>query len=520
MSAKPGEESVDRLHLGMLLLAVAIGAACWLLSGLLAFPAGRDPAPGRWALAITGLTTACWLLRSLSLGAASLLPMVLLPLLGVQTTRRACEAYADPILWMFFGGFVIALAIERSGLHRRLALHVIHHLGTQPRRLALGFVLAAILISMWINNTATTLMLLPVCWAIVRAVEQEGLLHRQEARRFGAAMMLAIAYGSSIGGIGTPIGTAPNLLFFSSYAPLERDGAPAFLFVDWMLAFVPFALGFGCLTWFLLAWVLFPLPRLPGEAGKALLAEVTKLEPMSAAERRTLLLFLLAVLLWITRGDVRLGADHVVQGWASRLFGNDKDVLDGTVAVAVGVLMFAVPSGRGDGQGLIDWAAARQMPWAILFLLGGGVAIANAFEDTGLSLALGSELAPAIAGLHPFVAIALVTAMLTLLTELASNTAITALMLPLLLAAARAADVDPRLWMLPATIAASCGFALPIGTPPNAIVFSTGRVSFGEMARAGILLDLLSAFVLTLVFWFWALPVLGIDPYARPTWLK
>jgi sodium-dependent dicarboxylate transporter 2/3/5 len=492
----------------------------WLSTADLPFPDGKPAGPGRMALAVTVLTAGCWLLRALPLAAASLLPLALFPVLHVQSTRQVAAAYADPILWMFFGGFIIALAIERCGLHRRMALRVIGMVGARPRRLVLGFVLAATAISMWINNTATTLMLFPVTLAIVARFEAEGLLPGAARRRFGVALLLGIAYGASIGGVGTPIGTAPNLLFFKNYAALEQAGAPPFAFLDWMLAFVPFALVFALIAWSVLVHLCFRLPDVDAAAGRRIVAEVAALPRMTSAERRTLALFLLAVILWLTRGDVRLGGGTTFAGWGSRLAGEEGYVQDGAVAVLVAILLFAVPRGGGERGALLDWATARRMPYAILLLMGGGVAIAGAFESTGLDRALGAVTAPELTRISPFWAVALTTLFMTVLTEITSNTAITALMLPLLHAAAQAAHVDPRLLMLPATIAASCGFMLPIGTPPNAIAYSSGRVSIGEMARAGVVLDVLSAIVLTLVFWFWALPLLGIDPYASPAWLK
>jgi sodium-dependent dicarboxylate transporter 2/3/5 len=236
---------------------------------------------------------------------------------------------------------------------------------------------------------------------------------------------------------------------------------------------------------------------------------------MSTAERRVLLLFGAAVLLWVTRADVQLDGERVLRGWASRL-GLQAHVDDGTVAVAIAILAFLVPSaGRGSPR-IMDWSTARAMPYEILLLLGGGVAIAGAFSATGLSQALGGAAAPALEGMTPWLAIAATCCLLTFLTEVTSNTAITAIMLPVLSATALSAHIDPRLLLLPATISASCAFMFPIATPPNAVVFASGRVSFGQMARAGVLLNLLGVVLLTAVMWFWVVPLLGIEPGAPP----
>ncbi|MCC6670134.1 MAG: DASS family sodium-coupled anion symporter [Planctomycetes bacterium] len=503
-----------------LLVGLALAVSSGWLATLLPFPEPEQAARGARAMAATVFTTTCWLTGAMPLAPASLLPLALFPLLGVQSTGAAAAGYSDPILWMFFGGFVLAMAIERCGLHRRLALRVIALLGLDPRRLVLGFFAAATLVSMWINNTAVTLMLLPIGAALVQRVQGEALLPEREARSFGVCVLLAIAYGSSIGGVATPIGTAPNLLFYRNYQPYVDRGAPPFSFLDWMAAFVPFALGFMVLAWLVLARLLHRLGDAEPAVAQRLRAELRALPPMDSAERRVAWLFAGAVLLWITRADLRLGPGLHVAGWVSWIGLREQDVLDGSIAVLVAILAFVIPSGRAPRERLMDWSTARQMPFEILFLLGGGVAIANAFEATGLSAAVGQAAAPTLASVPPFVAVALTCVGLTLLTEVASNTAITALMLPLLAATASTAGMDPRLLMLPATIAASCGFALPIGTPPNTVVFATGRLRMSDMVRAGILLDVLSAVILSLVFWFWALPVLGIDPQQRPGWVR
>jgi sodium-dependent dicarboxylate transporter 2/3/5 len=516
--AAAARESPDRVRPLLLLVSLLLGGLAWFAAGRLQFAPDQDSHAGRITIAVTVLTAGCWLLQALPLAAASLLPLVLFPLLGAHGVRATAPAYADPILWLFFGGFVIALATERSGLHRRIALGVIRLCGLAPRRLVLGHLLAAVLVSMWINNTATCLMLVPIGWAAVERFAATGQLDAAATRRLGAGTMLAIGYGASIGGIGTPIGTAPNLTFFKFWHDLEQQGAPPILFVDWLLAFAPVALGFALVAWLLLAFVLFRLPPGRGGAGDAVAAELRAMPPMRAPERRMLVLFVLLLLAWVTRGDVRISATTVLPGWGSALGMHGID--DGTVALAAAIALFVIPSGERDGRALMDWQTARQMPWDILLLLGGGVAIADAFDDNGVSHALGVAMGPVVGGADPLLALALVILFMTFLTEVTSNTAITALALPLLLATARAAEVDPRLLLLPATIAASYGFMLPIGTPPNAVVYATGKVTIGEMARAGLVLNLVSAAFLTLAFWFWVLPWFGVDPDVRPPWFR
>jgi sodium-dependent dicarboxylate transporter 2/3/5 len=327
--------------------------------------------------------------------------------------------------------------------------------------------------------------------------------------------MCAIAYGASIGGIGSPIGTAPNAIFYGAYEPLVAAGARQVSFLGWVLAFLPYALVLAVVASFCLTRFALPLPgaRLRGQ--DELLREARELGPWTRAEKRTAALFGLAVLLWITRGDVQLGAGEAIRGWASYLVPagrRDSFIADGSVAVLVAILAFLVPAGTPDGRRLTDWETARKMPFDLLLLLGAGVAMADAFGPTGLSAAFGEALRPLVGSVHPAVLLLVLVLAITLLSEVASNVAVASLLMPILRDGARAAGLDPLVLMLPAVIAASCGFMLPIATPPNTIVFSSRLITFGQMARAGICIDLLAALLLLPVLWFWALPLLGVDP--------
>ncbi|MDP6930607.1 MAG: DASS family sodium-coupled anion symporter, partial [Planctomycetota bacterium] len=472
----------------------------------------------RRALAVTVLTVSAWLLQAMPLAPASLIPLALFPLCGVQSMAMVAPSYAHPILWLFFGGFIIALAIEKCGLHRRIALRVISFIGLRPRRLVLGFLMSGLLLSMWISNTATTLMLLPIGGALIDRVKREGIMSGEAADRLAVVLMLGIAYGCSVGGTASPIGTFPNLLYLQEYSKFE--GAPAFSFFSWMLAFAPFAIFFGLVIWALLVYVIHRLPAGSAEAGASIKAEAASMAPMASSERRVLCLFLAAVVLWITRGDMEFGDGLVIQGWVSRMGLPHKFVTDGSVAVTLAILAFLIPGGGRGSERLMDWETARRLPWEILFLLAGGVAIAAAFRETGLGVAIGAATAPLLEGVSPLLAVIGVTLFITFLTEVTSNTAITAIMLPILAATASGAGLDPRVLMLPATIAASCAFMFPIATPPNAIVYSSNRVSMRQMGRTGFFLNLTSVLVVIMVFWIWVFPLLGVDPGIVPEWAK
>ncbi|MBL8755194.1 MAG: DASS family sodium-coupled anion symporter [Planctomycetes bacterium] len=500
-----------------LALAVLVGGACWWAGHGLPYPADAKPEIACRLLFVTGLTTACWLLAAMPIAAAALLPLALLPLLGVQSTAEVTKGYGDPILWLFGGGFVLAMAIERAGLHRRLALRTVVAVGPFPRRLVFGFFAAATFLSLWMNNTSVALLLLPIGAVLVQRVRDLGELSPTAVRNLGAGVMCAIAYGASIGGMGTPIGTAPNAIFFSAYEPLVQQGARPVSFLSWTLAFAPYVLLLAVAASFVVTRFALPLPNARLHRADVLFAEAEALGRWSKAERRIGALFLLAVLLWTTRGDLQLGSGEVLHGWAHWLVPHgqrDRWIADGSVAVAVAILAFLVPAGTPDRRTLVDWETARQMPFDLLLLLGGGIAMADAFGPTGVSAAFGELLRPLIGSVHPAVLLLVLVLAITLLSEIASNTAVATLLLPILRDGAVGAKIDPLVLMLPAVLAASCGFMLPIATPPNTIVFSSRLVTFGQMVRAGLCIDLLAAALLLPFLWWWSLPLLGVDPWA------
>lgn len=506
-----------------LLLALGVGGVAYLVSGVLHYES--DPYPAQMAAAVTGFVAACWLSNALPMGAASLLPLPLFSMLGVLPLSvngagyGAATAYAHPILWLFFGGFVLALGIERWSLHRRIALWIIARFGIQPNRLVLGFMVASAGLSMWLMNTSTTLMLLPIAMALVTSLTESGAIEAKGAKNFAFTLLLGIAYASSLGGIATPIGTAPNALYLSTYRGLEQAGAPPMTFLLWMLTMMPMTLVMVPGVWWLMTRFLAPVQGVHPEAAAILRREAEELPPMSQAEKSMLGLFALAGVLWTTRGDIALGEAGTIPGWWRLMpVPSGSWIGDGAVAVLVALLSFVLPSGRRPGEALMNWETARKIPWDILFLLGGGIAIAEAFNQSGLAAAMGHALEPLITEFPPLLSVLTVCAVMTFLTEVTSNTAITSLFLPILLAASTAAGLDPRLLMLPATLSASCAFMLPIATPPNAIVFASGHIPMGRMAKVGLYVNIVGVLVVTALVWFLARPLLDIE-LVRPPWL-
>jgi sodium-dependent dicarboxylate transporter 2/3/5 len=427
-----------------LLLAAAVYAGIW--------QAGMTSAQS-WTAAVTALCATWWICESLPVAATSLVPLVMFPLAGVLTERQAAAAYGDPLVLLFLGGFMLSRAAEHSGAHRQVASGILRLVGTTSgRRIVLGFMLATAVCSMWISNTATALMMLPVALAVV---EQD------KSGRLGTPLMLGVAYAANIGGMATPIGTPPNGVCLAVFREITGE---TISFAQW-LAFGGVVTG----LMFIAAWLILTA-RLSGVEPVRIHAP----GPWTTAQKRVLAVFALAALAWVTR-DVPLG------GWS--YWTGTTAAGDSTVALAAVLMLFLLPSGEGLGKRLLDWNTAVQIPWGVLLLFGGGIAIAAAFQLSGMSATIGRQLA----GVQQWpivLVIASVNLAVTFLTEVTSNTATATVLLPVLGAAAKAAGIAPALLMVPAAMSVSCAFMLPVATPPNAIVFGSGRIRMAQMARA------------------------------------
>ncbi len=430
-----------------------------------------------------------WITEALPLGATALLPAAAFPLLGIASAKEVSPAYSSPFILLLLGGFLLALAVERSGVHRRIALHVLLSVGTSPRRLILGFAIAAAVLSMWISNTATTLIMMPIAIAIAERASNRG-------SAFAVAVLLAVAYGASVGGMATPVGTPPNLIAMGALDARFPDG-PSLNFVNWSARALPAVMIIIPTIWLLLTRV---FPRVPVDldlgAGPVIRGELTALGPWRPSEVRALGVFALAALLWVTRPDLRLGDALTIPGWASLL--GVEGAKDATVALLAALIAFSLPSGERRGERLLPWETAVKAPWGLVLLFGGGVALSIGFEKTGLSGHLGETLAELVsAGMVPFVAGSALAA--TFGTEIISNTALANITMPILAATAQSAQIDPRSLLVPVAMACSCAFMMPAATGPNAIVFGTGRVRIGQMVKAGFLTNLMAWAVIVAV---------------------
>jgi sodium-dependent dicarboxylate transporter 2/3/5 len=480
--------------------------------------------------AVTAWVACWWISVAIPIPATSLLPLVLFPLVGVMSIRAAAGPYANSNVFLFMGGFIVALGVQRWGLHRRIALHIVNVIGTGHATIVLGFMIATAFLSMWISNTATTMMMLPIGLAVVGALAdlRGGETQRQHAG-FAPAIMLGIAYAASIGGVATPIGTPPNISFRGQFAQLFPD-APEISFGMWMLLYLPLVIVFLPIAWLLLTRVTCRVARQPIPAGRQVVREhLARLGAMRAPEIAMLVIFAATAVLWMTR---KLPVGPTDYGWAAlleRLLAPADGGLhrfraalinDATVAVAMAILLFMIPAGRDDTgrrRNLMDWDTAVRLPWGILLLFGGGFSLAAALQASGLSAWLG-EVCASCGITSPLLLVVGTCLLLTFLTEITSNTATTEVMLPIVANAGIALGANPLLLMLPATISASCAFMLPVATPPNAIVFGSGQVSMGRMARTGILLNLVGVILITLLTYFVAMPLLGISADSVPVW--
>jgi len=455
-----------------------------LAAVILALPESAELSlSGHRLAAITVLMATWWMTEALPVAATALLPLALFPVFEIAGAKQVAPAYGADLIWLFFGGFQLAFAIERCGLHRRMALFLVRLVGTRADRLILGFMLAAGLLSMWLLNTSTTLMLLPVAMAVAAAFEPEG------KGPFGIALMLGLAYAASVGGMGTYLGTAPNGVF---RAVGESHGVDIG-FGEWMMFAAPLSVILMFAIWFYLTRFAFPVPRteLP-EDHPAQRSLKESAGPWSTAQVRVAVIFLLAVLGWISRKYV-----FDALGYAP------KYITDSTIAIAVALVLYLTPDGGRERRPLLEWVDTSRTPWHILLLFGGGFALAAGFAKTGLSNWLGSQLAALVVGMPLPLVILAVVLLMTFLTEVTSNTATATVLLPVIAGLAISMKLPPEILMLPATLAASCAFMLPVATPPNAIVYGSGLLSLPQMARAGLWINFGTSVIITVWMLTW-----------------
>lgn len=525
----PQEAEPVSLRYRTLAILAAIGVAVGI--ALLPTTSGLTPAGQRLG-AVAAAMAILWSTQALPLAVTSLLPLIAFPALAIQTSDVVSKAYMNSTILLYLSGFGIAIGVERWGLHRRLALLCLLALGTSPRRIVLGFMLGTALMSMWISNTAATLLMLPIALAVLASLTGEALAQadspaaQQNVQRFEKrmtlALLLGIAYAASIGGMSTLIGTPTNGVYVGYWtsAGVSPELAAQYSVSSgqWVVMFFPMSACLFLVTWLVVCLPLKNTGKLGHGAYEEILARYRELGSMKSGELRMQIVFSTVAILWLTRASIEFGS-FTLPGWESGLdalfatagspFRYAGWLTDSTVGLFMMSLMFIIPAkdpATGKTVFLMDWETIEaKTPWGILLLFGGGFALAGACSSSGLSAWLGDQIAQHIGSYNELGRIAGVTALVTFLTEFTSNTATVSTLLPILHETATALKLDPRVLMLPATVAASCAFMLPIATPPNAIVFSSNRLKVSQMIFVGFWLNLLAIAIITLFTWGWVL---------------
>lgn len=444
--------------------------------------------------AITAWMALWWLAEPVHLAVTALIPFVFMPILGIADVQTVANQYMDQVMFLFIGGFLLAFAIERWGLHRRISLGILSAVGRSPSAILFGIMITTWFMSMWISNTATVMMMIGAVTAVVKQLDDH-ITNPAARQRAAGALFIGLAFSATIGGMATLVGTPPNMVFYRTYLeayPLNQD----MNFNSWFAFAFPVSLIFILIAWLVLR---FMLMRHMGDA-KFRTSEfrgmLKQLGPTHRDERVILLVFGVTVLLWFTRAGFQFGSINI-PGWSSLLGKTAGYIQDSTVAVAMALLLFFIPSHTEKGRSLLSWSEARELPFDIILLFGSGFALAKGFEISGLSAWLAGRLS-LLQGAPLWVVVLVVAAVVTLISEFASNVASIQLALPVLISLQSVLEVHPLVLMIPATLAASLGFMLPVATAPNTIVFGTGRVRVGQMMQAGVVLDMVGIILILL----------------------
>lgn len=462
-------------------IGLVVGIIAFVITLLMPAPEGLST-DGWHVVAITLLMACWWSTEAIPVPVTSMIPIVALPLFEIGTMRDATHPYAAPVIFLLLGGFIVAMGMQRWALHRRIALNIIARVGDHPAALIAGFMAASAILSMWISNTATTLMMIPIALSVAHTVLGE----RTHDHRFTLSLMLGVAWASSIGGLGTIIGTPPNA-FVVGY--MQEEAGVTITFLQWMKLGVPIVLVMVPVAWLTLTKIVYPFDAKTASGGEKVVdGELAKLGGITAPELRVAIVFSLMAISWIISPQLKISG-----------FNNT------TIAIGGAILMFLIPAGNGKRDFLLDWETTIKLPWGVLLLFGGGLSLAGAIKSSGLAIWIGSGLAGFATAPLILLMFAIVTVVI-FLTEITSNTATTAALVPVMAAVAITTGMDPIVFAAPIAMAASCAFMLPVATGPNAVIFSTGHVSIPQMARGGLILNIFGTFVVTALC-YWLVPI-------------
>ncbi|MFO7935505.1 MAG: SLC13 family permease [Bacteroidales bacterium] len=477
-----------------------------------------DLEPGRpevtATLAVAALMAVWWISETIPLAVTALVPLVLFPALGILDGKEVSETYINHIIFIFIGGFMMALAMEKWNLHKRIALKLLVLIGVSPGRILLGFMLATAFLSMWISNTATTMMMIPIVISVVASLEEN--LSGRAIAKYATGLFLAIAYSASVGGMSTLVGSPTNLVC-PRILTLMHPGAPDISFTGWLVFALPLSLIMLVAVWLVISFLFRPRGKWEQMDRDHFRKAYRELGPASYEERVVLILFITLALLWITRAGIVIN-EFVIPGWA-QIFKSPSFMNDGTVAIFISIILFIVPSRNKKGGRIMDWKTAQKLPWNIVLLFGGGFALALGFQSSGLALWFGEQLLWT-RGVHPYVILLAVATLMSLLTELTSNVASTQMLLPVFASLALSSGNNPLLLMIPATLSSSLAFMLPTATPPNAIIFGTNRIRVATMVRTGFVLNMIGVLAVLLVTWLLGGAVFDIQPGVIPGWAR
>ncbi len=452
-----------------------------------------------------------WITEAVPLAVTALLPIVLYPTFGVMSGKSVAPIYFNHIIFLFIGGFLVALAMRKWKLHRRIALKILMVFGTKPRNILLGFILATAFLSMWISNTATTMMMVPIALSIVYKLEE--MFEGKSIKKFSIGIFLGIAHAATIGGVSTLVGTPPNLSF-ARILTILFPNAPEISFATWMIYALPLSIVFIIILWLILSFIYTRNSDLVIEPS-VFRQQYKELGKISFEEKIVLIDFILLAILWISRANIDIG-NFTIPGW-SQLFSNPSYFNDGTVAIAMALILFLIPSVKEKGKRILDWDTAAKLPWNIVILFGGGFALASGFKESGLADFLGQQM-QGFGVFHPIIIVLAICLFVTFLTELTSNTATAEMLLPIIGGLAIAIKMNPLFLMIPATISCSFAFMLPVATPPNAIIFGTNRLKISEMAKTGVWLNVIGTILITISIYVVGKAVFGIDLAQFPEW--
>jgi len=463
-----------------------------------------------YTLAVAVLMAVWWITEAVPIAITSLLPVALFPLLGIMNGKAVSSTYFNHVIFLFIGGFMVALAMEKWNLHKRIALKLLIKVGTKPGNILFGFMFATAFLSMWMSNTATAMMMIPIVLSVINGLKIQG----QKGKKFHIALLLGIAYSASIGGIATLVGTPPNLSFTRIFSIIFPQ-SPEINFATWFIFALPLSIILFIFIYFWLLYLYHPGKEWENPSKEIFKNQYKKLGKASFEEKVVLVIFASMAILWISHHGIKIGSFHV-QGWSS-LFPNPSYINDGTIAIFLSSLLFMIPSKNKTSTRLLDGDIINKLPWRIVLLFGGGFALASGFSESGLSMWFGDQL-KWVSSYSPLLVVFIISLLMSFLTELTSNTATTEMLLPIMAGLAVSIHVNPLLFMLPATLAASLAFMLPVATPPNAIVFGTNKIQMKDMIKTGFVINIIAVIILSLWVYYFGSYIFNIDTQVFPDW--